>query len=70
MGKFPFDTIIANNNLQLPIPPKYKYKYITVDQTLKNTKQPFTLVQADIINQKFPIYHDSEKLAKVVSKNI
>jgi len=32
LGSFPYDTIIANNNHSLPIPSKYKYKYIKIDE--------------------------------------
>lgn len=69
LESFPFNTIIANNNLTIMIPNKYKkYQYIKIDHDMAN--QPYRVVLKDVLNTEFPIYHDFEKLAKVVVENI
>lgn len=68
LGKFPFDCVIANNNFSIPIPRKYSYKYVRIDNEFQKENQPFRLALADIVNNEFPIYHDSRKLAEVVAK--
>lgn len=70
LGVFPFDMIVANNKISFVIPSKHKkYKYISVDKNLIS-KQKFKIVKASLVNKKFPIYHDSKKLAKVIVENI
>ncbi len=65
---FPFEIIIANSNHANPIPRKYKYKYITID----TDKLPSSamLLKGDIVNDEFPLYHDSDKLAEIVMKAV
>lgn len=70
LGCFPFQTIIANNNQSLHIPQKYHYDYIQLNPELSKTPQPFTLIQADVVNQAFPLYHDSEKLASILVSKV
>jgi 2-phospho-L-lactate transferase/gluconeogenesis factor (CofD/UPF0052 family) len=71
LDSFPFDTVIANNNQTHPFPKDFHYEYLTVDSALrKNTTNSFTLIEADIINEQFPIYHDSEKLASCIIKQL
>lgn len=70
LGQFPFDTIIANNNYSVSIPKKYKYTFIPIDKELQDVKQPFTLIQADLVNENFPLYHDSQKLAEVIRRAV
>lgn len=70
LGTFPFDSIILNNNHQTPIPEKYDYTYIHIDEELKNTAQAFTLIEADLVNKDFPLYHDASKLAQVLKEHI
>lgn len=67
---FPFDTIIANNNYKKSIPKKYDYTYISVNDELKQAKQSFTILESDLVNANFPLYHDPEKLASLVVKHI
>lgn len=70
LGTFPFDTIIANNNQSLGIPSKHKaYKYIQVGKGLKVSDE-IALVETDLVNHDFPLYHDPQKLAEVVAKNV
>lgn len=70
LGIFPFDTIIANTNHSFKIPKKYRYKYIAIDKKLKIDKQLFTLLEDDLVNEEFPIYHNSQKLAAIIMKHL
>lgn len=70
LGVFPFDTIIANNNHALPIPKKYRYKYIKINPELRTNKNAFKLIEEDIVNEDFPLYHNSKKLAEVIIKQL
>ena len=69
LGMFPFNIVIANNNQENRIPKKYHYEYIHIDEADKKS-QLFTLIQNDLVNSEFPIYHDPRKLASVVAKHI
>lgn len=70
LGTFPFDTIVVNNHTLIPIPPKHKkYKYITVDEVLTK-EMKVKIVQGNLVNAKFSLYHDSKKLAKSIVENI
>lgn len=70
LGIFPFDTIIANDNLSFPIPSKYDYSYISLDYDKNRKISPFTLLTEDLINDTFPLYHDANKLAEILKKHI
>jgi uncharacterized cofD-like protein len=71
LGVFPFDTIIVNNNISNPIPRKYnKYEYIKIDDEFRQEKQDLKLVEEDLVNDDLPIYHNPQKLAEIVIKNI
>lgn len=65
---FPFETIIINSNNSLKIPKKYDYEYVKNDfvESLLNIK----IVKEDLVDEKFPIYHDPVKLAKALHKSI
>lgn len=68
LGAFPFELIIANNNQSLRIPSKHKtYTYIKIEPSAQGK---CTLIQADLVNKDFPIYHDPQKLAEVVVENV
>lgn len=67
IGSFPFNTIIANKKFSVKIPSKYKrYKYVQLGKKTGN----FKIYSSDLLNHKFPVYHDPKKLAKIVYKNI
>jgi uncharacterized cofD-like protein len=70
LGEFPFDKILTNNNTKNPIPKKYHYNYIPIDENLKHTPQQFELIERDLVKTDFPLYHDPEKLASEVVKHI
>ena len=69
LGVFPFDTVIANIDFSHPIPKKYRYKYISLGKQATTQKQ-YQLVTGKIVDASFPIYHDSQKLALLVSKTL
>jgi uncharacterized cofD-like protein len=69
VGTFPFDTVIVNSNQENPIPKQYPYEYIAIDEAYKK-QPPFKLVESDLVNKTFPIYHDPQKLASLVLKHI
>lgn len=64
---FPFEKIIVNNNLRPAIPPSFNYRYVDFDSI---DSKKIQVIKADLIDEKFPIYHDSEKLAKTIVENI
>ncbi len=65
---FPFDIVLVNNNYSIPIPEQYKYTYVvaTGDEQLNGSR----VVKEDLVNDDFPLYHSSEKLAKAICKYI
>jgi uncharacterized cofD-like protein len=70
MGSFPFDTIIANNNFSCPIPGRFNYSYVPVDEASKEERASWKVIEEDVVNEEFPLYHDTTKLASVVAENI
>ncbi len=65
-----FDTFFLNSNQNPQIPQKWKYQYKYVPTQKERTDLSFKIIQKDLINEEFPLYHDSVKLAKVISENI
>src|SRR5882672_5529026 len=57
LGAFPFDTIIANNNLRQAFPKKYRYDYAKIDEASKKDSR-FQLVETDLAKEGFPLHHD------------
>lgn len=68
IGSFPFTYLVVNNNFSVAIPQKYKYTYVKYKKDV--LPQDITLIQEDLVNSEFPLYHDSNKLAKVIVENI
>ncbi len=68
LDTFPFEVIIANDNHKNSIPRKYKYSYIKVDD--KNLPSGVAIFKGDLVNDEFPLYHDSDKLAEMVMKTV
>lgn len=68
IGEFPFTTVLVNNNTKTPIPKEYHYDYVKIEEN--SVFDTVNLIQTDLINKDFPLYHDSAKLAKVVSQLI
>ncbi len=74
LGGFPFEKIIANNNYSLSIPKKFHYHYVFLQGKNQNTATTFDknieIIQDDLVNEEFPLYHSPHKLAKIVSRVI
>lgn len=68
LGFFPFDKIIVNNNYKPKIPLELKYKYVDTKGFEKDPK--IKLIEADLVDEVFPLYHNPFKLAKVITENI
>lgn len=69
LGVFPFDVLIANNNYSIEIPKKYKYSYV-LDSQKDGCDFRTAMLYADLVDEEFPIYHSSKKLAKVIVDHI
>lgn len=65
-----FDTFLVNNNSKSVIPPMYRQQYEYVSNFDAAEKNNFEVITADLVNQDFPIYHDSKKLARVIWEHI
>lgn len=68
LGSFPFDKIIANSNFSVEIPKKYKYQY--VGPSASDNLNGSQIITNDLVNETFPLYHNSSKLAKTIIENI
>lgn len=66
-----FDYFIVNENFRNPIPKKFKdqYHYVKLNG-VRVRKNQYKIIKADIIDEKFPLYHDSKKLAKNLLKMV
>lgn len=64
-----FEHVLANNNISAAIPDKYKRQYEFVPLAFKKENR-YSVMIRDIIDTKFPLYHDSLKLAKAIIENI
>ena len=64
-----FDIILMNNNAQFTIPEKYKRQYGPVPLNYEKDNR-YSVKAFDVVNTDFPLYHDSDKLAKVIMENI
>ncbi len=70
MGAFPFNTVLANNNFSVSIPSAYKYTYVHTDELSRNGNNSYRVIEEDVVNEAFPLYHDQTKLASIIVKNI
>jgi uncharacterized cofD-like protein len=68
IGFLPFDVLIYNNNTSVPIPKKYHYTYVSPN--ISDVEEKIQFVHGDFVNREFPLYHDPQKLAKVVMECI
>lgn len=64
-----FDTILVNTNQKPKIPKIFNYKYVKNDN---QNLQPFKgiIKRGNLINTKYPLYHDSIKVAKFLNSHI
>lgn len=65
-GFQPFDYFLINNNTKFTIPEEFKEEY-SVAPLSKNEKN-VKCIYEDLVNENFPLYHDSSKLAKSILK--
>lgn len=62
-----FDKILVNTNFKGHIPEELNYKYVEYDQ--KNLdKMRGKIQQEDLLDENFPVYHDSAKTAALIDK--
>lgn len=69
LKSFPFDFVLSNNNFKPKMPEKLKYSYVT-KQKSQEKKKKVKIVEKDLVDKKFPLYHDSGKIARAVLKLI
>jgi len=67
LGFFPFDRVLANNNFTVGISEKYKYQYVPIKNAINEN---IKITASDMVDENFPIYHNSAKLAKTILENI
>lgn len=69
LGKNIFDTILINTNHKPKIPPNINYQYVICDQqNLKSQKSE--IVTGNFISTEYPLYHDSQKVARYIENLI
>ena len=64
---FPFDKVVVNNNFSVKIPSKYRYQYVSINDSIK---RDIKIVKSDMVDENFAIYHNPSKLAKTITENI
>ncbi len=65
MGKNIFDKILVNINQSAKIPASLNYKYVTLDR--KNLfEYEDKIIEGDLVNENYPLYHDSQKIAQMI----
>lgn len=64
LGMFPFDKVIVNTNFSVKIPKKYRYSFVSLKPDVRY--RGVKVVKKDILDEDFPLYHNSRKLAKAV----
>lgn len=64
-----FDYFFINNNYSPKIPTKYKhqYEYVPNKEVVNGS---YKIISEDLVDEDFPIYHSSKKLAKAVVNQI
>lgn len=65
LGFYPFSYTLVNSNQSPPLPKKLKYTYVPIDHTGLN-KYNTRVIFRNLVNENFPIYHDSQKVAKSI----
>lgn len=65
-----FDLFLLNNNHSFEIPRKFKKQYSYVPLSGDNLKISGKIVKKDLIDEHFPLYHDSLKLAKAILETV
>lgn len=65
-----FDLFLMNNNHSFEIPRKFRKQYSYVPLLGDNIKISGKIVKKDLIDEHFPLYHDSLKLAKAILETV
>lgn len=69
LGAFPFQKVLVNTNSSYTIPNKYHYTYVALDQEkMKSLKYNPKIIEADLVDKNFPLYHNPEKLSATIIK--
>ena len=69
LNVFPFQKVFVNNNFSVKIPHKFRsYEY--VKDFGETSLSGFDVIRQDFLDENFPLYHDSSKLAKAIAENI
>ena len=67
LGENVFDKVLVNNNFAPEIPKDIKYKYVEIDsEKLKGMRG--RIIEGDFLDEDFPVYHDSAKIAAAIDK--
>lgn len=69
VGVFPFQTVIANNNFSLPLPEGLEFDYTYVGLSAEKPIG-YRIINDNLVDETFPLYHDHKKLASLVSKAV
>lgn len=67
IGVFPFGYTLVNTNQKPVIPKKLHYSYVPVDLATLS-RYNTSIIEANVVNEKFPLYHDSDKVAREIMK--
>ena len=70
LGTFPFTKVIVNTDFSIPIPARWRknYTYVPINDSIVFDNVSF--IKENLVSNEFPLYHDSDKLAKTVLKSI
>lgn len=65
-----FDTVLVNSNTSSKIPAKFsgEYDFVSPQNGVSDIK--IKVIKRDLLDDDFPLYHSSKKLAKAVIENI
>lgn len=67
LGFFPFSDVIINSNTKIKIPGEFQYTYVENDL---GENEAFNVIESDLLDAQFPLYHDSAKLASCIGKTL
>lgn len=65
LGKMLFGYIFVNNNFRPRLPKKWNYHYVKPDTPLP-VFEGAKIIQTDLVESKFPLHHNPQKLARAV----
>lgn len=66
---FPFQYVLVNSNTSVPLSSEHeKYTYVVLDDKSKENAKSYQIIEADLINEGYSIYHDADKLASAIAK--